>query len=342
MTAIFLITLLANPAPGTFSIVARDPQTGEFGVAVASRVVDAGYIVPWLKADAGAIASQALANPYLGVWGIEELVQGKSAEEVLKDVLARDSAFENRQFGVVDKDGKSAAFTGKNCQNWAGHKTGDNFTIQGNILTGPEVVDSMDAVFGRTSGPLAERLLCALEAGEKAGGDKRGRQSAALYVVVKRGGYQGADDRLMDLKIVDNADPVKELRRLYELWQFTFMAPAYIRLSDEDKEKSDIYLARAHDLLMQALKSGLDSPEVFNALAWEFALRKMYPRETILAATLAHELAPDDPNIMDTMAESYYANGEAKKALYWENEALKKDPGNEFFKGQLKKFEGKK
>jgi len=344
MTAIFLILLLADPGSGTFSIVGRDPQTGELGVAVASRVLDAGYIVPWLEAGAGAIASQALANPWLGVWGLQDLAAGRTADEVLKDNLARDSAFEDRQIGIVDKDGRSAAFTGKNCNAWAGHRTGDNYSIQGNILTGPEVVDSMTAVFLRTTGPLAERLLAALEAGDKAGGDKRGRQSAALYVVLHRSGYQGADDRLVDLKIVDLADPVKELRRLYELWQFNFMAPAYIRLSDEieDRETSENYLGRAYDLLMKALKSGVETPEVFNSLAWEFALRKKYPKETVLAANLAHELAPDDPNIMDTVAEAYFAAGDKSKAVYWEKEALKRDPENEFFKGQLKKFQGKK
>lgn len=343
MNALFLILLIADPGSGTFSICARDPATGELGVAVASRVVDAGYIVPWLKSGCGAIASQALANPFLGVWGLEDLAAGRAAEEVLKDLLARDSAFEDRQIGVVDRDGRSAAFTGKNCSAWAGHKTVENYSVQGNILVGPEVVDSMAAVFSRTAGPLAERLLSALEAGEKAGGDKRGKQSAALYVVVRRGGYQGADDRLVDLKIVDLADPVKELRRLYELWQFAFMAPAYIRLSDEigNLEQSEIYLARAYDLLMKALKHGVESAEVYNSLAWEFALRKKYPRETVLAANMAHELAPDDPNIMDTVAEAYFASGDKNKAVYWEKEALKRDPENEFFKGQLKKFQGK-
>jgi len=343
MVSILLILLLADPGAGTFSIVARDPATGELGVAVASRVVDAGYIVPWLECGAGAIASQALANPFLGAWGLEDLAAGRAAEVVLKDLLARDSAFEDRQVGIVDRDGRSAAFTGKNCSAWAGHKTAENYSIQGNILTGPEVVDSMAAVFLRTAGLLAERLLSALEAGEKAGGDKRGKQSAALYVVVRRGGYQGADDRLVDLKIVDLADPVKELRRLYELWQFAFMAPAYIRISDEigNMEQSEIHLARAYDLLMKALKHGVESAEVYNSLAWEFALRKKYPKETVLAANMAHELAPDDPNIMDTVAEAYFASGDKNKAVYWEKEALKRDPENEFFKGQLKKFQGK-
>ncbi len=342
MTALFLILLMTDPGIGTFSICALDPETGELGITVASRVLDAGYVVPWLKASVGAVASQALSNPYLGPWGLDELARGRTAEEALENVLAKDSGFENRQVGIVDNQGRSAAFTGKKCNAWAGHKTGVNYTVQGNILTGPEVVDSMAAAFERATGPLGERLLAALEAGEKAGGDKRGKQSAALYVVVHRGGYLGADDRLVDLKVVDNTAPVQELRRLYELWQYAFMAPAYIRLSDEVKSGGDKYLAKAYDLLIKAQKSGLENAEVFNSLAWEFATRKKYPRETILAALVAHEQAPDDPNIMDTVAESYYANAEYDNAIFWETRALKIDPQNEFFKGQLNKFKGRK
>lgn len=342
MTSLFLILLITEPGSGTFSICARDPGTGELGIAVASRVLDAGYVVPWLKAGVGAVASQALSNPFLGPRGLEEMAAGCSAEEALKTVLARDSAAENRQVGIVDRQGRSAAFTGRKCNAWAGHRTAADYSVQGNILTGPEVVDSMAAAFERTTGPLAGRLLAALEAGEKAGGDKRGRQSAALYVVVHRGGYLGADDRLVDLKVVDSQAPVQELRRQYELWQYAFLAPAYIRLSDEAKPSGDKYLAKAYDLMIKAQKSGLESAEVFNSLAWEFATRKKYPRETILAALAAHELDPDDPNIMDTVAEAYYANAEYDKAILWETRALELDPRNEFFKEQLEKFKERK
>lgn len=328
--------LMTVPASGTFSIAAMDPKTREFGIAVASRVLDVGYIVPWLDAEYGAVATQAYTNPFFGPWALKELKNGKSAEEVLRIILKKDSMPDQRQVGIVDHNGKSAAHTGKNCLDWAGHKTGPYVSVQGNILTGQDVVDSMFAVFQRTGGPLAERLLLALEAGDKAGGDKRGKQSAALYVVRKHAGYLGVDDRLVDLKVVDNPEPVKELRREYELWQYSFMSPTYLRLAkEEDKE---IFLRRAKDLLTKALKSTLKNANVFNNLAWEFALRKMYPDLTIKAAKKAHELAPDDTNIMDTFAEAYYAADDYKKAVYWEKEALKKDPDNPFFKKQLKKF----
>lgn len=334
-----MVILFCISGQGTFSIVAMDPQTDEWGVAVASRVLDVGYVVPWLDANVGAVASQAYSNPYLGPWALKELSDGRSAGEALQAVLERDTVPEQRQVGIVDNDGNAIAHTGKETTAWAGHKTARYVSVQGNILTGPEVVDSMFAVFQRTKGPLAERLLAALEAGEKAGGDSRGKQSASLIVVTKRGGYLGVDDRLVDLKVVDNPEPVKELRRQYELWQFAFMAPAYLRLADEKTQKADVYHAKTYSLLTKALKSELVSPEVYNSLAWEFALLKKYPEETLEAAKRAHTLAPDDANIMDTLAEAYYAAGYYEEAVNWENKALEIESDNTFFQAQLKKFE---
>lgn len=336
VSILLLFTCLSQ---GTFSIVAMDPQTNEWGIAVASKVFDVGYIVPWLKADVGAVATQAYANPFIGPWVLEALSEDKSADEVLKIILEKDTLAEERQFGIVDKNGNSSAYTGQNCLDWAGHITAPYVSIQGNILTGHEVIDSMFTIFQRTDGPLAERLLTALEAGERAGGDSRGKQSAAIMVVRKKGGYDGVDDRLVDLKVVDNPEPVKELRRQYEMWQYTFLAPAYIRLADDDKNSEEILFERAHALLVKALKSNIESPDVYNSLAWEFALRKKYPKETLEAAHKAHTLAPDDQNIMDTVAEAYYATGDFENAILWEKKALEIDPENGFYKKQLKKFE---
>jgi uncharacterized Ntn-hydrolase superfamily protein len=336
---LLILFLMLRVPQGTFSIVAMDPETREWGVAVASRVLDVGYIVPWLEAEVGAVATQALANPYFGPWALELLRKGLPASEVLDSILERDTLREDRQVGIVDAKGNSASFTGKSTLSWAGHLTESYVAVQGNILAGEGVVDSMLKTFKETEGPLAERLLCALESGERAGGDRRGKQSAALYVVRKRGGYLGVDDRLVDLKVVDHPEPVKELRREYELWQYAFLAPAYIRLSDEEKEKRGVFLERAHSLLKRALREDIKSPEVLNSLAWEFALRKVFVKETLEAARRAHLLAPEDPNIMDTYAEAHYAAGNYEEAVRWEKEALKKEPGNEFFKKQLEKFE---
>ncbi|MEN3046880.1 MAG: DUF1028 domain-containing protein [Candidatus Hydrothermales bacterium] len=332
-------TLLSLIIYGTFSIVAMDPETEEFGVGVASKVLDVGYLVPWVEADVGAVATQALLNPYLGKWAIELLREGKRADEVLKIILERDTSPEDRQIGIVDRNGNSVSFTGKNTISWAGHKNDKYVAVQGNILIGPQVIDTMFKVFKNTVGlPLAERILLALEAGEAVGGDKRGKQSAAIYVVRRRGGYQGVNDKLVELKVVDHPEPLKELRRMYELWQYAFLATSYLRLSQEEKDKEEIFLKKAYLLLKKALEADLKNADVYNNLAWEFALMKKFPKETIEAAKKAHELSPEDPNIMDTLAEAYYAAGMYKEAIFWEKKALEKEPQNMFFKKQLEKF----
>jgi uncharacterized Ntn-hydrolase superfamily protein len=323
---------------GTFSIVAMDPDTNEWGIAVASRVVDVGYAVAWLRAEIGGVASQALSNPYLGLWALDELAKGRAAGEALEAALARDEAPEVRQVGLVDRFGNAAAHTGASTIEWSGHRTAQFVSVQGNILTGPQVVDSMLGAFQGTAGPLGARLLTALEAGEASGGDKRGKQSAALFVVKKRGGYQGVDDRLIDLKVTDNSQPVKELRRVFERWQYAYLAPAYVRLADEEKDRSEGLMQHVRALVQKALGSHLDDPGIYNNLAWELALRKKYPQEALAAARRGLSLAPEDSGVMDTLAEALYAAGEHEEAIRWEREALKRAPDNAFFRRQLEKF----
>jgi uncharacterized Ntn-hydrolase superfamily protein len=330
--------LFCNPLQGTFSIVAVDPETGEYGVAVASKVPDVGFVVPWIEADVGAVASQAQSNPYLGPWVIEFLVEGENAEGALSRALEKDTLAESRQVGVVDKDGNAAAYTGNATSAWAGHKTAPYVSVQGNILTGAEVVDSMFSVFQRTEGPLGERLLMALEAGEAAGGDKRGKQSAALSIKRTRGWYQGAGDRMIELKVVDHPEPVQELRRQFDVVKYVFLAPAYLRLADEEEDKAQIFLSMTYALLIEALESDIKDSGVYNNLAWEFALRKVYPEKTLEAALNAHALDPEDANIMDTVAEAYYAMKDFENAIRYEEEALKREPDNQFFTNQLEKF----
>jgi len=323
----------------TFSIVGMDPETREWGVAVASRVLDVGYLVPWLKAEVGAEASQALSNPHLGPWALEILADGTPANDALKAVLARDSSPDDRQVGIVDREGNAAAHTGKATLDWAGHRTAQCVSVQGNILAGRAVVESMLEQFQGSNGALGARLLSALEAGEKAGGDKRGKQSAALHVVRRRGGYQGVDDRLVDLKVVDTAEPVHELRRQYDKWQYAYMVPSFSRLADEEPERKTVLLGRVQILLASALASDLRDPEAFNSLAWELALRREFPEQTLAAARRAHDLAPEAPHIMDTLAEAHYAAGMYDEAIHWEQEALRRTPDDGSLKKQLAKFE---
>jgi uncharacterized Ntn-hydrolase superfamily protein len=203
-----------SSAFGTFSIVGYDPATGDLGVAVASKFLAVGSVVPFARAGVGAIATQAFANTTYGPRGLELLKRGLSPDEVIRRLTRDDPQREQRQIGIVDAKGRAATYTGKSCIRWAGGIAGKHFAAQGNILTGEAVVQAMADTFQRTRGELARRLLAALEAGEKAGGDARGKQSAALLVVRKGGGYAGFDDRYIDLRVDDHPDPIPELKRL--------------------------------------------------------------------------------------------------------------------------------
>lgn len=216
---------MRNDIIATFSIVAYDPQNDDFGVAVASKFLGVGSVVPWVRSDAGAIATQALGNMSYGPRGLDLMVSGKSAEETLQTLLADDDQRDHRQVGIVDSQGRAAAYTGKKCLDWAGHVTGNGFTIQGNILSNSTVVDNMATAFTSTQGELAERLLAALQVGDQTGGDRRGRQSAALYVARQGGSYGGFLDRYVDLRVDDHQNPVAELVRLLQLHRFYLTRP---------------------------------------------------------------------------------------------------------------------
>lgn len=205
-----------NPYFTTFSIAACDPQAGLWGVAVQSKFPFVGNGVAWGKAGVGAVATQAYANLAFGPDGLALMEKGLSARQALDSLLAADTLKEQRQVGIVDRDGNGATFTGKECFNWAGGKTGKNYACQGNILTGPNVVEAMAGAFEKSEGrPLAERLLAALDSAQKVGGDRRGKESAHLLVVKKNGGYGGYGDRWIDIRVDDNPEPIDELKRLY-------------------------------------------------------------------------------------------------------------------------------
>jgi uncharacterized Ntn-hydrolase superfamily protein len=210
----------------TFSIVARSEDGRSLGVAVASKFLAVGSAVPAAAADVGAIATQAHANLAYRRDGLRLLAEGRGAAATLAALVEGDDARDTRQAGVVDAGGGSATFTGTACSPWAGGRTGPGYAVQGNILTGPEVVESMERAWAQGSGlRMAQRLLAALTAGDAAGGDRRGRQSAALYVVRKEAGYGGGDDVEMDLRVDDHSDPVPELRRLLDLHDLYFGTP---------------------------------------------------------------------------------------------------------------------
>lgn len=203
--------------PSTFSIVACDLNERAWGVAVASKFLAVGAVVPFAQAEAGAIATQSRANTTYGPKGLAMLAEGASAQETLDRLIADDEGRALRQVGIVDTQGRAATYTGKECFAWAGGRTGRGFACQGNILVGQAVVDAMAEAYERGTGELADRLLPALLAGDRAGGDSRGRQSAALLVVTPGGGYSGFNDRYLDLRVDDDPEPVQHLAGLAKL-----------------------------------------------------------------------------------------------------------------------------
>jgi uncharacterized Ntn-hydrolase superfamily protein len=201
----------------TFSIVARDPAKGELGIAVQSKFLAVGAVVPWARAGIGAIATQAWANTSYGPHGLELLASGMSASEAVEKLIQADGGHEDRQLGIVGANGAPATYTGKQCFPWAGGHTGEHYTCQGNLLTGEDTVLAMAHTFENTTGLLCDRLLAALAAGQAAGGDSRGQQAAALLVVREHGGYAGFNDRFIDLRVDDHAKPIDELQRILQL-----------------------------------------------------------------------------------------------------------------------------
>ena len=206
----------------TFSIVAADVACGELGIAVASKFLACGAVVPWASAGAGAVATQSYSNTAYGPDGIRMMREGLSAEQVLARLLAADPDRALRQVGIVDARGGSAGHTGSGCHDWAGHQVGPGFACQGNILVGEDTVKAMAASFQASTGLLADRLVTALACGEEAGGDRRGRQASAVYVVRANAGYGGKNDVLVDLRVDDHPNPVTELRRLLDLQHLYF------------------------------------------------------------------------------------------------------------------------
>jgi uncharacterized Ntn-hydrolase superfamily protein len=210
------------PIVATYSIAACDLGAGQWGVATQSKFLGVGSVVPWAVPGVGAIATQAYANPRYGPDGLALLREGASAQEIVERLTADDDGRDHRQLGVVDGQGRGASFTGSECMDWAGGRTGDGYAAQGNILVSAATVDAISATFESTNGSLAERLLDCLDAAQAAGGDRRGQQSAALLVVERDGGYAGLSDEVVDLRVDEHPRPLEELRRIFVMHQAIF------------------------------------------------------------------------------------------------------------------------
>jgi uncharacterized Ntn-hydrolase superfamily protein len=258
-TALLLLSALLAPRPSlagaqqptvapshsfklahTYSIVAYDSASGDLGVAVQSKFPNVGGLVPWAKAGVGAVATQSLSNTDYGELGLDLMAQGATAEEALRIIMRTDTMLQDRQVGMVDAQGNAASFSGRTTFDWAGGRvgapmgtgsvaggkgeviTGRGFSAQGNIMVSDQTVKNLAESFAASRGGLADRLVAALKAGQAGGGDKRGMQSAALLVVRKNGGYLGANDRFIDIRVYDAVDPIAELDRLLALHKLHF------------------------------------------------------------------------------------------------------------------------
>ncbi len=255
------VPLFGQQTVSTFSIVARDSATGELGVAVASRFFAVGAVVPWAKAGIGAVATQSFANTSFGWRGLDLLEQGAGPDEIITILLRGDADPTRRQFGIVAADGRSATYTGKDCISWAGGRSGTNYAVQGNILTGEAVVTAMERAFLETKGTLADRLYAALLAGDREGGDSRGKQSASLLVVKQGAGYGGFTDRAIDIRVDDHMEPFVELGRLLSYAQMNYAWNEGWTLFTQRRPQE----ALPH--IERALNYAPDNPELFYDLA---------------------------------------------------------------------------
>ena len=335
----------ASQTLSTFSIVACDTVTQELGVAVQSKYFSVGATVPWAEAGVGAVATQANVNPSLGPQALALLRSGLSAPEVMRALAAADTAWDGRQFGIVDAKGRVANWTGKRCLDWAGGETGVAFACQGNILAGPAVVQGMARAFRETRGELAERLLAALEAAQAAGGDKRGQQSAALIVVRPSATHPEYRERYIDLRVEDHKTPIKELRRVWQIHQGFHLANAHLTYATELEAAGKPELAklerdRVGETLQRALSRGERDPSVLNGLAWACASNAIFLEDARKAAERAVNADPRNVDILDTLGEVYFRLGENAKAVEVETRAERIDPKSQYLKDQIARFKG--
>lgn len=286
--------------PLTFSIVGFDVERGDWGVAVASKFPAVGAVVPVARAGVGAIATQAWANVSYGPEGLAMLAAGRSAEEVVAALTSADEDRDQRQVGMVDAAGTTASFTGNGCMPWAGHVVGEGFSCQGNILAGSGVVEAMAEAFLAAEGDLVDRLLAALDAGDEAGGDRRGKQSAALLVVREEGGYEGRSDRYVDLRVDDHPQPVRELRRIFDVYDQVMLVrndpllPATASLIEEVQRRlrqTGHYRAEAHGAFDDATR------EALAAFAGEFNLEGRLRSDDLVSEALIREIRDITPDV---------------------------------------------
>jgi len=333
----------ADVPAGTFSIVARDPATGELGVAVQSRAFNVGMAVPWARARVGAIATQAMTNESFGPNGLAMLRQGKTAPEALAALIAADDNPHARQLAIIDANGRTAQHTGKKNGVWAGGVSGRDFACQGNILAGEAVVKAMAAAFEATKGELSERLLAALVAGQAAGGDRRGKQSAALLVVRPSRAHPEYESRYVDLRVDDDPEPIKEIIRLYRILEGTDLVQAHLRYAADyrkagKKKAAELEFRRVAGILDGALGRKDTAASTLNGIAWFLAIENLELEKALTAAERAAKLEPESFEIRDTLAECLFRLRRFDDAVREGEKALATQPDDPYLKAQLERF----
>lgn|GEM_PF-137459 len=319
--------------PGTFSIVAYDSTTGELGVAVQSKAFAVGAAVPHAEPGVGAIATQAQTNLSYGPEGIALLGMGIPVDKVVEILTSKDENAEVRQLGIVDAHGHAACYTGEMCTGWAGHIVGPHYAVQGNILANENVVREMARAFERAGGTLAERLLAALQAGQRAGGDQRGQQSAALLVVKE--GFT----RFVDLRVDDHETPIDELERLFRLHERGYESIMRIRSGKECLEGGFAEKAeREFEYALAIVEKYPDDAELQNNTAWALATGDVLLDDALRLAERAVELAPDKGHIWDTLGEAHFRRGELAQAIRAQEKAVELSPETELFRERLEEW----
>jgi uncharacterized Ntn-hydrolase superfamily protein len=334
----------SEPLFSTFSIIAYDPDAQEWGVAVQSRAFSVGSNVAWAQAGVGAVATQAWTVRSFGPRGLQLLKRGHDPKDVIEHLIAPDKGGARRQLAVMDAQGRAANYTGNECSAWAGGIAEQNVSVQGNILAGERVLTAMLRAFKKTQGKLAERLISTLVAGQKAGGDTRGQQSASLLVVRAQSDIDGMGDRYVDLRVDDHKTPIAELQRIYEVWQlemYPFLESG--RINALLKAKRYARAQKLHrDFAANAERLSRKHPknaDLHNALAWELARNSFGLDAALKYAQRAVKLKPRDVNILDTYAEVLFQRGDAARAVEIERPLASKHPERADLQQQLAKFE---
>lgn len=328
----------------TFSIVAYDPRVQEWGVAVQSKSFNVGESVPWAQAGVGAVATQAWTVKAYGPRALALLRRGHDPKDVLAHLLANDKGGATRQLAVIDAGGRATNYTGNECPAWAGGLAEPNVSVQGNHLAGERVLKNMLRAFHAQAGKLGDRLITALEAGQKAGGDTRGQQSAALIVAREQSDIDGAGDSYVNLRVDDHVEPIQELRRLYGIWELELYP--YVegqRINALLRAKKYARAQRLHrDFAANAerlARKHWDDANLMNTLAWMLAQNALGLDAALKYARRGVRLKPDNANIADTLAEVLYQRGEIPQAIKIERALVAAHPDRADLAGQLAKFE---